>query len=113
MVSLDQSSEQCGAKQERRPEREQCGEPAMRGELKPETEPAEGAEAGRREPAGAESEPDPAGGDYDDFAMAVAGKSRVVRGRGWRDADGEYVRYRCFDDGIEYLPGGEFRWGRA
>ena len=112
MVSLDQGSEQCG-KQERRTASDECDHVAMRGELKPETEPAVAAEAGRGEPAGVESEPDPASAEYDDFAMPVAGKSRVVRGRGWRGADGEYVRYKCFDDNIEYLPGGESRERRS
>ncbi|KAF0310542.1 Arginine-glutamic acid dipeptide repeats protein [Amphibalanus amphitrite] len=102
MVSLDQGGEQCAAgKQERPPggAGDACDERAMRAE-RAETEPAVAAEA-----AGAESEPDPASAEYDDFAMPVAGKSRVVRGRGWRGADGDYVRYKCFDDNVEYLPG--------
>ena len=47
--------------------------------------------------------------DFDDFVMTVTGKSRLVRGRAWKKCGTEeYVRYKCFDDGMEYLPGGEW-----
>ena len=46
--------------------------------------------------------------EFDDFVMTVTGKSRMVRGRAWKKGGtDEYVRYKCFDDGVEYLPGGE------
>ncbi|XP_037076239.1 arginine-glutamic acid dipeptide repeats protein-like [Pollicipes pollicipes] len=105
MVSLDQDGEQCGKTEKGGGAERGDDEEAMRGDLKAEPSPAVGAEAGRPAAAEADADAAPPQPEYDDFAMPVAGKSRLVRGRGWRGADGEYVRYKCFDDDTEYLPG--------
>ena len=48
----------------------------------------------------------------EDVTVAVAGKKNAVRGKVWRlPRNGDYLRYRCLDDGCEYRPGGKF-WGR-
>ena len=39
--------------------------------------------------------------------VPVTGKKNALRGKVWRSRNGgEYVRYRCIDDGIDYRPGG-------
>nr|UEK51430.1 RERE-like protein [Parasacculina yatsui] len=43
--------------------------------------------------------------EYEDFSMSVGGRSRLVRGRAWKNHKGDYVRYKCFEDGIRYIPG--------
>lgn len=41
----------------------------------------------------------------EDVSVAVAGK-KALRGKVWRARNGDYIRYRCIDDGSEYRPGG-------
>ena len=80
---------------------EKAAETAMKGDMK---SCAEGAET---DPVSVETPAEPPA-DFDDFVMTVTGKSRLVRGRAWKkDGTEEYVRYKCFDDGVEYLPGGK------
>ena len=43
----------------------------------------------------------------EDVSVTVAGKKNAVRGKVWRMRNGDYVRYRCIDDGCEYRPGGK------
>lgn len=43
--------------------------------------------------------------EHEDFSMTVGGRSRLVRGRAWKNHKGDYVRYKCFEDGIKYVPG--------
>lgn len=43
----------------------------------------------------------------EDVTVVVTGKKNVLRGKVWRSrSGGDYVRYRCIDDGIDYRPGG-------
>ncbi|CAG7731219.1 unnamed protein product, partial [Allacma fusca] len=43
----------------------------------------------------------------EDIVIPVSGKKGPVRGRAWKDNQGNYTKYICFGDGIEYKPGGE------
>ena len=43
----------------------------------------------------------------EDVSVTVAGKKNAIRGKVWRVRNGDYVRYRCVDDGCEYRPGGK------
>lgn len=42
----------------------------------------------------------------EDVTVAIAGKKTALRGKVWRSRNGDYIRYRCIDDGAEYRPGG-------
>lgn len=43
----------------------------------------------------------------EDVTVAVAGRKNALRGQVWRARNGDYVRYRCVDDGSVYRPGGK------
>ena len=44
----------------------------------------------------------------EDVTVAVTGKKNALRGKVWRSrSGGDYVRYRCIDDGTDYRPGGK------
>ena len=43
----------------------------------------------------------------EDVSVTVAGRKNALRGKVWRARNGDYLRYRCIDDGSEYRPGGK------
>ena len=43
----------------------------------------------------------------EDVVMHVAGRKGPLRGSVWKSSEGEYIQYKCVDDGVIYRPGGE------
>lgn len=45
--------------------------------------------------------------EFEEVVIPVAGKKEPIKGRVWKDEEGNYCKYLCFNDGIEYKPGGK------